>query len=68
MYPAFVMSCWLWALMECAALLSYLVMQAFKPIPDYRFSRVPGSTVVPSSWFASKPGRNQQLLSAAAGL
>jgi hypothetical protein len=27
----------LWALMECAAPLSYLVWQAFKPIPHYRF-------------------------------
>jgi hypothetical protein len=27
----------LWPLMECAALLSFLVRQAFKPIPDHRF-------------------------------
>jgi hypothetical protein len=48
--------------MECAAPLSYLVTQAFKPFPNYKFQEVPGSTVVPSSWFASKPGRNQTIL------
>jgi hypothetical protein len=40
----------------------------FEAYSGLQVSRVPGSTVVPSSWFVSKPGRNQQLLSAAAGL
>jgi transposase len=52
----------LWALMECAAPLSYLVWQAFIAYSPLQVSRAPGSTVVPSSWFASKPGRNQIIL------
>ena len=36
---------------------------------ESQVSRVPGSTVVPSSWFASKPGKKiKHFFSAAAGL
>ncbi len=52
----------LWPLMECAALLSYLVTQAFKPIPGYRFQECRVRPFLPSSWFASKPGRNRKTL------
>jgi len=36
------------ALMECAAPSSFLVTLSFKAFSGYRFSRAPGSTVVPS--------------------
>src|SRR5215472_17546806 len=45
--------------MRCAlVLVSYAAFEAFLV---YRFSGAPGSTVFAISWFASKPGRNQEL-------
>jgi hypothetical protein len=58
----------LWPLMECAALLSYLVTQAFKPIPDYRFQERRVRPLCHRHGSPANLAEIKQLLSAAAGL
>ena len=58
----------LWPLMECAALLSYLVTQAFKPIPGYRFQECRVRPLCHRHGSPANLAGIKQFLSVAAGL
>jgi hypothetical protein len=62
MYTAFIGSVKLLAMMECAALSCYQIAQSRKTVLAYLAERAPGSTVVPSLRFTSRPGRKPNMI------